>query len=468
MPPAHHRLVRTVAVVLLAVLVLTGCAPRLVRGAASPAPVDVTDVAAADLPVAGAVDDPVDRVARDSLADLTIFWTQQFPAVFGRAFTPLAGGFSSVDPDDADPARYPGGRIGCGELPTAVEGNAFYCPPGDGVVDGDSIQYDRSFLAGLATDHGPFIPALVMAHEFGHAVQARVGYPGTSIAVETQADCFAGAWTRWVAAGSAQHSTIRAPELDEVLRGYLLLRDPVGTSRSVDAAHGSYFDRVSAFQQGFDGGAAGCRDGFGVDRQFTQSAFTRDQDLATGGNAGYAEVVRTFAPQGLAEFWTAAFAALGRAPFRPPVLIPSSRTAPACGGTTADADLSWCPGDRTVRFDERDLTRPLYDEVGDYAVLTALAVPYALAARNQLGRAPTGQAAVRSAVCLAGAFTQAVLDGQVPSTGISPGDVDESVRFLLEHGTEPSVLGSAGLTGFQLVDVFRGGVLGGLPACGVG
>ena len=73
-----------------------------------------------------------------------------------------------------------------------------------------------------------------------------------TIVREQHADCFAGAWTAWVADGQSEHTQIRAPELDEVLRGYLLLRDPVGTSINTEAAHGSYFDRISAFQEGFD------------------------------------------------------------------------------------------------------------------------------------------------------------------------------------------------------------------------
>jgi hypothetical protein len=48
---------------------------------------------------------------------------------------------------------------------------------------------------------------------------------------------------------------------------------------------------------------------------------------------------------------------------------------------------------------------------------------------------------------------------------ISPGDADESVQFLLEYSTDPAVLGDSGLTGFQLVDVFRTGVFEGSAAC---
>ena len=48
---------------------------------------------------------------------------------------------------------------------------------------------------------------------------------------------------------------------------------------------------------------------------------------------------------------------------------------------------------------------------------------------------------------------------------MSPGDIDESVQFLLTYGNDPEVLPEVGLSGFQLVDLFRNGFLQGLKAC---
>jgi hypothetical protein len=120
-----------------------------------------------------------------------------------------------------------------------------------------------------------------------------------------------------------------------------------------------------------------------------------------------------------------------------------------------------------VAYDETDLIRPLYDDLGDYAVLTAVAIPYSLAAREQLGLSTDDQDAARSAVCLAGAFTRTVLAGEA-TIAISPGDADESVQFLLGYSDDPDVLGDVGLSGFQLVDVFRSGVVEGQSSCGIG
>jgi predicted metalloprotease len=448
----------------VASLVVTGCAPTLVAGHASPAAGQVGQVQAQDFPVIGASDELIDQLARNALADLNTYWQQQFPGTFGRAFPPLTGGYYSVDPATSDPAQYPGGQIGCGEQPDAVTSNAFYCPPSSKYPNGDAIQYDRAFLTELADDYGRFLPALVMAHEFGHAVQSRVGHPPqASIAAETQADCYAGAWTAWVAAGKAPHTSIRAPELDDVLRGYVLLRDPVGTDINESQAHGSLFDRVSAFQQGFDDGPASCRDGFGADRVYTQGEFT-DLEVVNGGDASYA-TTQEFIGTALPTFFSSTFRALGRT-FTPPRVRPFSGAAPDCAGADG-ADLVFCPADDTVGYDERDLIRPLYGDIGDYAVLTAVGIPYSLAAREQLGLSVDGQDAARSAVCLTGAFTRSILAREDPTISISPGDADESVQFLLGYSDDPHVLGDVGLTGFQLVDVFRNGVVEGQSACGL-
>ncbi|MGY1749569.1 neutral zinc metallopeptidase [Modestobacter sp. SYSU DS0511] len=472
MPISSRRLAGLALAATLGTTALSGCAVTFIEGSATPL-VDVRgDVDPEEFPIIGAVDSDVDRLARNALADLNTWWADQFGPVYQQQFPPLTGGYYSVDPADIDPTAYPGGEIGCGEPPEAVEDNAFYCGPSQQYPNGDAIQYDRAFLGELAfgtggsEGYGRFIPALVMAHEFGHAVQGRVGYPvQASIAIETQADCFAGAWTRWVADGEAPHNSIRPAELDDVLRGYLLLRDPVGTGLDAGEAHGSYFDRVSAFQQGFDDGPTACRDAFGPDRPYTQREFS-DQDLLTGGDAPYADVQSLIATS-FPEFWTAVLDSRGEE-FRAPELQPFTRTAPGCAGSRPEGDLVYCPAEGTVAFDEADLTRPLYDDLGDYAVLTAVAVPYGLAVRDQLGLSTDDQEAVRSSVCLAGAFTAAALEEEVPSIRISPGDADESVSFLLEYSDDPEVIADVGLTGFQLVDVFRAGVFEGPTACGLG
>ena len=426
---------------------------------ARPAPVDA---ATGDVTVTGATDEPVDVLAQNALADLEIYWGEQFPGVFGTGFQALSGGYFSVDPGNLAPGEFPDG-VGCGVDPREVENNAFYCLSQQ-APSSDSITYDRAFLAELADGYGRFLPALVMAHEFGHAVQGRVGSPPASIAAETQADCFAGAWTTWVADGQAEHSQLREVELDDLLRGYFLLRDPVGTSPGQEQAHGSYFDRVSAFQEGFDDGPEACRDRFGPERVFTQGQFTRDKDFLQKGNEPYSELVGLL-DRALPAFWERAFADVFGENFDPPPIEPFDGAAPDCA--PSDRGLVYCADGNVVGYDE-DLTTQAY-ELGDFAVATAISIPYALGARDQLGLDPADPDAIRSAVCLTGWFSAQVYKRQLAGiVEISPGDLDESVLFLLEYGVSEDVLGAAELSGFQLVDIFRGGFLEGAGACEVG
>ncbi|MGY1787183.1 neutral zinc metallopeptidase [Geodermatophilus sp. SYSU D00698] len=450
-------------VVALGVLLTSGCS-YVVIGQARSQGAPSQSVGDDALRVVGATDGPIDTLARNALADLQTFWSDTFPAVFGQQFQPLTGGYFSVDPDDVDPAAYPEG-IGCGADPRELENNAFYCSS-QGVPNSDSISYDRAFLGELAAQYGEVLPQLVMAHEYGHAVQARVGDPQQlSIAIETQADCLAGAWTAWVADGNAEFSSVDTDDLDQLLRGYFLLRDPVGRGTGAQQAHGSYFDRVSAFQEGFDDGAEACRDNYGPGRVFTQGEFTSDEDFASGGNADPA-TTQQIIEDSLPEFWTRAFSEVLDAEFTPPQLE-TTASPPDCA--PADVALVYCPdgGSTGLVAYDGDFAEQAY-ELGDFALVTGVAIPYALSARDQLDLSTDDTDALRSAVCLTGWYSAQVYNNQLRSVRISPGDIDESVQFLLEYGNDPDVLADVELTGFQLVDVFRAGFLQGAGPCDVG
>ncbi|TQN41751.1 putative metalloprotease [Blastococcus colisei] len=445
-------------------LLLTGCSTEVVRGQASPGAGEAVDVSADAFPITGVSDEPIDRFARNALADLETFWIAAYPEYFDEEYTPLRNGYFSVDSDAIDEGAYPETGIGCEGSPTtpdSVAGNAFYDPACD------LIAYDRALLEELAGDYGRFLVPVVMAHEFGHAMQGRFGFSERGIQDETQADCLAGAWTAWVAEGEAQHVSIRTPELDDVVRGFLLLRDDVGSDPDDTQAHGSYFDRVSAFYEGFDGGLEPCRDDFGADRLFTAAAFANDVDYLSQGNAAFEDLV-AIVDVTLPDFWGEVFPAAFGSDFEPPTVEGFQGTAPACEGLE-DRDLGYCSEDNTVYVDETDLATPAYDEIGDFALATAISLPYSLAVRDQAGLSTDDGAATRSAVCLTGwyqaqwynnAFTDVL-----PDAAISPGDIDEAVQFLLTYGVDDRVFPNVDASGFELVGAFRTGFLEGGDAC---
>ena len=449
----------------VAVVLLSGCAAEVVTGQASPGTGEPVDVAPDAFPITGVSDTGIDQFARNALTDLNAFWSEAYPEFFGEAFTPLENGYFSVDSNNIDEGAYPETGIGCEGSPTSpdeVAGNAYYDP------SCDLIAYDRALLEELSTDYGRFLGPVLMAHEFGHAMQGRFGVAasGRSIQDETQADCFAGAWTGWVRQGKAQHVSLRTPELDDVIRGFLLLRDDVGTNPDDSQAHGSYFDRVSAFYEGFDGGVGACRDDFGEGRLYTAAPF-QEGDQQTGGNATV-DQIDEWVGTTLPEFWKGVFPSVYGSDFTPPDVKSFDGTAPDCLGDP-HRDLGYCARNHTVYLDESDLAMPAYKEIGDFALTTAMSLPYSLAVRDEAGLSTDDGAAIRSAVCLTGWYEAQWFNGAFTSSTdgavISPGDIDEAVQFLLEYGVRPEVFPNTSASGFELVGAFRTGFLQGGDAC---
>jgi predicted metalloprotease len=461
----RQGLIRAVLSVAVGALLLAGCATA-VSGTASPGAGQPKDVPPDQLRIVGAVDGPIDQIVRNALVDITDFWSQSYPRFFGKPFTPLKGGYYSVDSNNIDPSAYPPTGIGCSAEPVdpeEVKDNAFYNPRCD------TIAYDRALLSDLASHAGRALPAVVLAHEFGHAMQARFGFAasGRSIQDETQADCFAGAWTAWVVAGHAKHVAIRTPELDDVLTAYLTLSDPIGSDPDDTQAHGSYFDRLAAFSDGSDKGVASCRDDFGPNRVYTDAAFATAAEAATNGNAPYDQAVQ-YVEKTLPAFWTSIFPQAFGKTFSAPKVETFQGDAPSCAGG-GSRELGYCRSQKTVYVDEKDLLQPAYQKIGDWSVATAISLPYALSARAQLGKSTGDASASTSAVCLTGWYTAQAFNGAFSDTlTLSPGDVDEGVRFLLTYGVSDQVFPNTPETGFELLRSFKDGFLQGGKACDVG
>jgi predicted metalloprotease len=158
----------------------------------------------------------------------------------------------------------------CGFAQSAT--GPFYCPA-------DRLVYlDLGFFAELAQRFeapGDFAQAYVIAHEFGHHVQnllgltavaredPRPGADSASVALELQADCFAGVWGH--AASRAGRFRAGGVELEpgdaeEGLRAAAaigddrLQRQATGRVSPESFTHGSSAQRVEWFRRGMESG----------------------------------------------------------------------------------------------------------------------------------------------------------------------------------------------------------------------
>ncbi|MFD7656898.1 neutral zinc metallopeptidase [Actinosynnema sp. NPDC059797] len=406
---------------------------------------------------------PIDQLAATAITDINTYWEDAFPDAFGEPWQELEGGIYSVD--TADPSAKP---PPCTEKAADVEGNAFYCP------SADAIAWDRAALLPVLQDRfGDAAVVIVLAHEWGHAVQNRMGITPEAerreprrfptILTEAMADCFAGAFIKWVNDGKSEHLDIGSEVLDSALGALVTFRDPVGTSQTDRSAHGNAFDRVSAFQDGYQQGTKFCA-GMTVDnRVFTQQAFTNADDRDRGGNLPFDEIL-TAVTQDLDLYYKGLVEGSGKR-WTAPKTTPTEQE-PDCSGD--QGPVAFCPGDDSVEVEVEEDLPELHAEIGDYATGVLLASRYALAAMDAVGAEVEGASAATSALCLAGAYTREVFTRQ-EGFGLSPGDLDEAVQVLLAHdyAARDAAGRSALEPGFKRVEVFRGGVLEGAGACGL-
>jgi len=399
----------------------------------------------------------LDEVIAATVADLEAYWEERLPGAYGAEYTPV----SATVPYFPSTGDLP--VCGAEQLTGQIAAdNAFYCRPDDYVAwDAEGLLPD------LYTEFGDFGVALVLAHEWGHVVQQRAGVRGATIMTELQADCFAGAWTAAVAEGSRPPLRLAPGDLEEAMAGYLLFRDPPGTSVADPAAHGSAFDRVNAFQDGFFGGVGECvpyeeGDYTAVDIPLTVN------DLQTGGDLPYDDVPALIIPA-LEAYWEATYPSLFGSAWDPVdasgPYFPSSGDLPACesAGPIGPAGTAfYCPDGDYVAWDGERLFPELYQSIGDFALGMVLAHEWSTAAQWRAGLAIDGVAAELQADCLAGAWSGALAFPQNPfDVTLSAGDLDEGVAGFLAVSEES---GSSG-TAFERFDAFEDGFFNGPEVC---
>ncbi|MGH6788020.1 MAG: KPN_02809 family neutral zinc metallopeptidase [Novosphingobium sp.] len=188
---------------------------------------------------------PYSREACNALSSLNKTWEPLF-AEDGIAFKrPTLNFYSQM------------GRSGCGAAQSAM--GPFYCPTDGGIyIDTDFYdEMEKRMGAG-----GDFARAYVMAHEYGHHIQALTGLANEirgaqqqspsrannlQVRMELQADCYAGVWA------ARNKDRIEAGDIEEGLNAAHQIGDDTLTGgRAPESAftHGSSAQRMEWLRKG--------------------------------------------------------------------------------------------------------------------------------------------------------------------------------------------------------------------------
>jgi predicted metalloprotease len=437
--------------------------------------------------------DDLDALVVAAIEDVEAYWTETYPEIYDRPFQPLAGGYQAYGPDTLTPR--------CGPAPInyrEIAGNAFYCP------SEDLIAWDQATLIPQINEtYGPLTVGIVFAHEFAHAVQTRATVRGRTIDLELQADCYAGAWTAHVGDGNSDTFEVTDRELDSSVAGMVAIRDLPGTDEDNPGAHGSGFDRIGAFQEGYENGPGHCAGYEDAPRRTFDIPFSPG-DLASSDPGNFRlDDAGTTCPDDLDErilagdfdreggeaadcglaslleadlnvYYETLFEHLGEtwAPIDDLVLVDPAGEGTSCGGETLSGEelrgaALYCEEENVAVIDGAGLTGQLY-EIGDFAFGTEVARLWAIAAQAQLGIDGDGDEQSLQADCMTGLYARSISPEVAPGEpdsqllGISPGDLDEGIQGFIAYGDALS--GETG-TAFERTDALRTGVVEGVEGC---
>ena len=409
---------------------------------------------------------PYDDLVRAAVNDIQLWWSEQFPGLYGSAYEPIRGGVFAAYPERTTPIP------GCGTAePTSYEEiarySAFYCAQGDFMVYDDG---ERGAIYHLAEQLGPSILTVVLAHEFGHVVQTRAGELDRglpTIATEQQADCFAGAWVARVARGEANGISFTDADVRTGLSAMIAVRDPLGTNQLDEGGHGSAFDRVGAFQVGFVEGPTRCASLLDEPLPLVDNTNLQNRD----GNAPYGYDEGQIVPlivNDLNVFWPQLLSTVGvtMAPLEVVPVGDDGAVQCADPAATNGTGVVYCPSSQRVYFDE-SLALDLYGRYGDFVVGYLLGGAWSEAVQHALGSPLAGEERILAGDCLTGAWVADLIptaEVREDRAVIESGDLDEAIQTALVLGDETAgdnVVGS----GFEKIAAFREGVFGGFDAC---
>lgn len=172
-----------------------------------------------------------------------------------------------------------GTSTGCGYGQAAM--GPFYCPT-DQTVYLD-LSFWQTMSSQLGASDGDFAKAYVIAHEFGHHVQTLTGASAKvqqaqrslsqeqgnrySVALELQADCYAGVWAANASGVSGGEVALQAGDLEAGLKTANAIGDDTlqrrggGRVTPENFTHGSSAERMEWLQRGYQSGNPATCDG---------------------------------------------------------------------------------------------------------------------------------------------------------------------------------------------------------------
>ncbi len=187
--------------------------------------------------------------------DVSEYWIAEYPTAFGGQYREAQTRFFS-------------GSVGTGCGQANAQMGPFYCPADE------FVYFDLDFLTQLQNQFGAvgdLAAQYIVAHEYGHHVQNVLGVSSDvsrlqqqnpsqanqlSVALELQADCFAGAWAK----SADQRNLLDEGEISEAINAAAAVGDDRIQSQAgmrVDPeqfTHGTSDQRVQWFRRGYDTG----------------------------------------------------------------------------------------------------------------------------------------------------------------------------------------------------------------------
>lgn len=155
--------------------------------------------------------------------------------------------------DESNLTYYPPTRVVSYRDPRnpRLNNNAFY------TSGGHYIAYDLDLMESSLSRYGDFAPVAIMAHEWGHLVQANLGIRAEhSIYQELQADCLAGSYATYL----QERGNLEDGDLEEGLRQMYAIGDHPSIPWHHHNAHGTSEQRYEAFLLGFESDVDTCID----------------------------------------------------------------------------------------------------------------------------------------------------------------------------------------------------------------